>query len=46
MRLRGLVTPYLLWIGTLGLLVITEALAGARHRTETGLTDRLTERHA
>jgi len=27
LRLRGLVTPYLLWIGVLGMIAILEALA-------------------
>ena len=32
LRLRGLVTPYLIWIGILGLLAMAEALLAARRR--------------
>lgn len=32
LRLRGLVTPYLIWIGVLGLLAMAEALLAARRR--------------
>lgn len=35
LRLRGLVTPYLMWIGVLGMCVIGEALV-ARHRDASG----------
>ena len=36
LRLRGLVTPYLIWIGMLGLLVMAEALLAARRRAADG----------
>lgn len=32
LRLRGLVTPYVIWIGMLGLLVMAESLLAARRR--------------
>jgi hypothetical protein len=32
LRLRGLVTPYLIWIGMLGLLAMAESLLAARRR--------------
>ncbi len=40
MRLRGLVTPYLLWIGTLGVIAIANAMAAAPRTARGTLTDR------
>jgi 4-amino-4-deoxy-L-arabinose transferase-like glycosyltransferase len=43
MRLRGLVTPYLIWIGALGLLVMANALAAARQDATPHILDRTVE---
>jgi hypothetical protein len=39
LRLRGLVTPYLIWIGVLGLLVLAESVMAARRRTIEGASN-------
>jgi hypothetical protein len=44
-RLRGLVTPYLLWIGALGLLVMADALAGRRREPVPEMIARPAEGH-
>lgn len=45
LRLRGLVTPYLIWLGVLGLLVMANALA-APHPAGARFVDRPLEGHA
>ena len=44
LRLRGLVTPYLIWVGVLGLLVMAESLLAARRRaSDNGVNEWLGE---